>query len=215
LGSKSLSNLISPDLEDCDIPSKPQKRKILETNYKDSLLLANSKKTRNHTVTDGEQILQSKRNGEVCDEISPNLPCSSSQQNPIQTADSLEQNETLQDDGEVDMATEEKPVSVAVSETGGISPQSEGSELEMPLDSRCVSFCQTLRVQWKNAHALCWLDCILSTLVHLERLKNTVTELYSKEESIFWQLFEKYHQANKLLYDCQSDGVKGWCKCII
>uniref|UniRef100_A0A250Y6Q1 SUMO-specific isopeptidase USPL1 n=1 Tax=Castor canadensis TaxID=51338 RepID=A0A250Y6Q1_CASCN len=208
LGSKSLSNLISPDLEDCDIPSKPQKRKILETNYKDSLLLANSKKTRNHTVTDGEQILQSKRNGEVCDEISPNLPCSSSQQNPIQTADSLEQNETLQDDGEVDMATEEKPVSVAVSETGGISPQSEGSELEMPLDSRCVSFCQTLRVQWKNAHALCWLDCILSTLVHLERLKNTVTELYSKEESIFWQLFEKYHQANKLLYDCQSDGVK-------
>uniref|UniRef100_A0A2K6FYS3 Ubiquitin specific peptidase like 1 n=1 Tax=Propithecus coquereli TaxID=379532 RepID=A0A2K6FYS3_PROCO len=205
LGSKSLTNLISPDSEECHTPSKPRKRKILETSCKDSLLLANSKKTRNHIVTDGEQILNSKHNGEVYGDSSSN---------PIRTADCLEQNEILEADT-VDPATEKDPTTIDVSGTGGISPQNEGytSELEMPLGSKCTSFRQTLRVQWKNAYALCWLDCILSALVHLERLKNTVTELCSKEESVFWQLFTKYNQANKLLCENQLDGVPdGDCK---
>ncbi|XP_027784725.2 SUMO-specific isopeptidase USPL1 isoform X1 [Marmota flaviventris] len=202
LGSKSL-NLISPDLEDCHIPNKPQKRKILETSCNDSPFLANSKKTRNHLVTDREQVLNSKY-----DEILSNLPNSSSQQNSVRTAHSLDHNETLDADN-VDMA-EEDPITVDVSETGGISPQNEGytSELEMPLEIKCSSFLQTLCVQWKNTNALCWLDCLLSALVHLEELKNTVTKLCSKEESVFWRLFEKYDQASKLLYNNHLDGVK-------
>uniref|UniRef100_A0A8C8ZXN6 Ubiquitin specific peptidase like 1 n=1 Tax=Prolemur simus TaxID=1328070 RepID=A0A8C8ZXN6_PROSS len=205
LGSKSLNNLISPDSEECHTPSKPRKRKILETSCKDSLLSANSKKTRNHIVTDGEQILNSKHNGEVC---------GASSSNPIRTADCLEQSEILEADI-VDVATEKDPPTIGVSGTGGISPQNEGytSELDMPLESNCTSFRQTLCVQWKNAYALCWLDCILSALVHSERLKNTVTELCSKEESVFWQLFTKYNQANKLLCENQLDGVNdGDCK---
>ncbi|XP_012601973.2 SUMO-specific isopeptidase USPL1 [Microcebus murinus] len=200
LGSKSLNNLISPDSEECHTPSKPQKRKILETSCKDLLLLANSKKTRNHIVTDGEQISNSKHNGEVYGDSSSN---------PISTADCLEQNEILEADI-VDVATEKDRTTIDVSGTGGISPQNEEytSELEMPLESKFTSFQQTLCVQWKNAYALCWLDCILSALVHSERLKNTVTELCSKEESVFWQLFTKYNQANKLLCEKQLDGVK-------
>uniref|UniRef100_A0A8D2DNS0 Ubiquitin specific peptidase like 1 n=1 Tax=Sciurus vulgaris TaxID=55149 RepID=A0A8D2DNS0_SCIVU len=207
LGSKSLNNLISPDLEDCHIPNKPQKRKILETSSHDSSFLANSKKTRNHLVTDGEQVLDSKHNRDVYDEILSNLP--NSQQNSVRTAGSLEQNETLEADN-VDMATEEDPATIDISETGGISPQNEGhtSELEMPLQIRCSSFLQTLCVQWKNTNALCWLDCLLSALVHLEELKNTVTKLCTKKESVFWRLFEKYNQASKLLYTSQLDGVK-------
>ncbi|KAF5916370.1 hypothetical protein HPG69_017604 [Diceros bicornis minor] len=215
LGSKSLNNLFSPDLEDCHTPNKPQKRKILETNYEDSPVLASSKKTKIHTVTHGELVLNSKQNGEARDETSSNLPdiLHSSQQNPIRTADSLEQNEILEADI-VDMAAEEDPTTI-VSGTEGTSPPNEGctSELEMPLESKCTSFCQTLCVQWKNAYALCWLDCILSALVHLQGLKNALTDLCSKEESVFWRLFTKYDQANKLLHTNQLDGVEdGECK---
>ncbi|XP_025730881.1 SUMO-specific isopeptidase USPL1 isoform X1 [Callorhinus ursinus] len=215
LGSKSLNNLISPDLEDCHTTNKPQKRKFLETNYKDSPLLANAKKTRNHIVTDGGQALNSKHNGEAYDETSSHLPDlpHSGPQNPVRTADSLEQNEILEAD--TDMAAEEYPTTVDVSGTGRISPQNEGctSELEMPLESKCTSLCQSLCVQWKNANALCWLDCILSALVHLEGLKNTVNDLCSNEDSVFWQLFMKYNQANKLLHTNQLDGIKdGDCK---
>ncbi|XP_008590825.1 PREDICTED: SUMO-specific isopeptidase USPL1 [Galeopterus variegatus] len=212
LGSKPL-NLISPDSEDCHTPIKPQKRKILESRCKDSLLLANSKKARRHIVIDAEQILNSKHNGKVFDETSSNLP-DSSQQNPIRTVDSLEQNGILEADI-VDMTTGEDPIIVDDSGTEGTPPQNEGctSELEMPLESKYASFHQSLCVQWKNAYALCWLDCILSALVHLEGLKNTVTELCSKEESIFWQLFTKYNQANKLLNASQLNGlIDGDCK---
>ncbi|XP_074243990.1 SUMO-specific isopeptidase USPL1 isoform X2 [Saimiri boliviensis] len=214
LGSKSLNNLISPDSEECHTPHKPQKRKNLESSYKDSLLLANSKKTRNCIVTDNEQILNSKHNGEVYDENSSNLPGSNGQQNPIRTADSLEPNEILEADT-VDMATTKDPATGDVSGTGRPSLQSEGctSKLETPLERKCTSFPQTLCVQWKNAYALCWLDCILSALVHLEELKNTVTGLCSKEESVFWLLFTKYNQANRLLYTNQLSDVKdGDCK---
>nr|XP_051687726.1 SUMO-specific isopeptidase USPL1 isoform X3 [Oryctolagus cuniculus] len=109
------------------------------------------------------------------------------------------------------MATKDDPSTVDISGVGQTSPQNEGgtSELEIPLESKCTSSQRTFYVQWKNAHALCWLDCILSALVHLEGLKNTVTELCSKEESVFWQLFTKYNQANKLLSATQLDEIKG------
>ncbi|XP_053776694.1 SUMO-specific isopeptidase USPL1 isoform X3 [Desmodus rotundus] len=81
-------------------------------------------------------------------------------------------------------------------------------------ESRCTPFCQTSCVQWKNSYALCWLDCILSALVHLEVVKKVVmTDLCPKEESVFSQLFTKYNQASKLLHTSHLDAVKdGDCK---
>ncbi|XP_069905161.1 SUMO-specific isopeptidase USPL1 isoform X2 [Oryctolagus cuniculus] len=209
LGFKSLNNLISPGSEDCHTPNKPHKRKLLETSYNDAPVLANSKKTRHHII-DGEPILDSKYNGEVYNETSSKCSDGSTQQHPIGTAYSLEQNKVLEA-GIVDMATKDDPSTVDISGVGQTSPQNEGgtSELEIPLESKCTSSRRTFYVQWKNAHALCWLDCILSALVHLEGLKNTVTELCSKEESVFWQLFTKYNQANKLLSATQLDEIKG------
>ncbi|XP_007074395.1 SUMO-specific isopeptidase USPL1 isoform X1 [Panthera tigris] len=216
LGSKLLNNLISPDLEDYPTPNKSQKRKFLETGYKDSPLLANAKKTKNHTVTDGEQGLNSKRDGEAYGETPSSLPDSprSGPQHPGRTVGSLEQNESLEADV-IAMAAEEAPTTVDVSGTGGISPRDEGctSELEMPSESKCTSLCQSSYVQWKNANALCWLDCILSALVHLEGLKNAATDLCSNEGSVFWRLFTKYDQASKLLHTSRLEGVKdGDCK---
>ncbi|XP_060047650.1 SUMO-specific isopeptidase USPL1 isoform X2 [Erinaceus europaeus] len=213
LGYKSPNNLISPDVEGCHTLSKPQKRKISEANCKDSLLLAKSKKTKSHAVLDGEKSLHSKHNEEASDEMSSfSLDLlHDSQQNSVRTADSLEPNEILEDDVN-DMATEQNLTSADVAKTGGISSPCEGctSELGVPLES--TSFCRTPHVQWRNAYALCWLDCILSVLVHLEGLKSIVTDLCS-EDSVFWRLFTKYNQTNKLLHTSQVNGVKGeYCK---
>ncbi|XP_027240102.1 SUMO-specific isopeptidase USPL1 isoform X2 [Cricetulus griseus] len=213
LGSESLTNLISPDSGDCHTQNKPQKRKRLETNAKSSPLPVHSKKTRNHVVTDGEQNLNAKYNGKVCGDTSSNLPDNTSHQNHVRAVASSEQNETLEVDtvdtldvDTVDVSTKEDPATVSVF---GVLTQSQGSELEMPSESRCLPFCQTLCVQWRNSQALCWLDCILSALVHLEALRNTVMEVCSREECVFGRLFETYHQADKLLYTHHLHGVTG------
>lgn len=194
LGFKSHHNLISPDLDDCHTPNKPQKRKILETNNKDSHFLSNSKKTKN--CVDDEHVLNHIHNGEEYDKTSSNLQ-PSHQQTSIKTVDNFEQNEILEADT-VDMAVDEDFPAVNESGTGGMTSQNEGctSQLERPLESTASA--QTSFVQWENAYALCWLDCILSALVHLEVLKKTVMDLNSKEESVFHRLFTKYKEANKL-----------------
>ncbi|XP_036028005.1 SUMO-specific isopeptidase USPL1 isoform X2 [Onychomys torridus] len=204
LGSESLTNLISPDLEDCHTQNKPQKRKRLESSCKNSTLPVHSKKTRNHFVT-GEQILNGKYNGKVCGDTSSSLPDNIGLQNPVRTVDSLEQNETLEA-GNTDVVPTEDPATVTVS---GTLPQSEGSGLEVPSKSRCLSFCQTLCVQWKNSQALCWLDCILSALVHLAVLKSAVVELCSRDGCVFGRLLEAYHRADKLLHTHHLHSVTG------
>lgn len=205
LGSESLTNLISPDLEDCHTQNKPQKRKRLETTCKNSPLPVHSKKTRSHVVTGGEQSLNGKHNGKVCGDTTSNSPENTGYQNPARTLASLEQNETLEA-ANMDVVPTEDPATVSASE---MLLQSEGFELEMPSESRCLSLCQTLCVQWKNSQALCWLDCILSALVHLEVLRNTVAEVCSREECVFGRLFGKYDQADKLGYTHHLHGVTG------
>lgn len=65
-----------------------------------------------------------------------------------------------------------------------------------------------LHLQWRNRDALCWLDCILSSFVHLKTLKRAVAEGSTEEkESILKQLLSKYNQANALLtYQCRGEG---------
>ncbi|KAM5336150.1 SUMO-specific isopeptidase USPL1 isoform 2-T2 [Glossophaga mutica] len=216
LGCRSL-NLISSDLENHHTPKKPQKRKLLETNYKDSPSLANSKKNKSHTVIDGEQVLNSKYDGEAYDKTSSDLLdlLHRGEQSPFRTADFLGQEEILEATV-TDVAAEEDAAAVDVFGTGESAPQNEGgtSELEMLPESRYTPFCQTSCLQWKNSYALCWLDCILSVLVHLEVVKKVVmTDLCPKEESVFSQLFTKYNQASKLLHTSHLDAVKdGDCK---
>ncbi|XP_059104982.1 SUMO-specific isopeptidase USPL1 isoform X3 [Peromyscus eremicus] len=106
----------------------------------------------------------------------------------------------------MDVAPTEDPATVTGS---GMLPRSEGSGLKMPSKSRCLSFGQTLCVQWKNSQALCWLDCILSALVHLAVLKNTVLEMCSREECVFGRLLEAYHRADTLLHTHHLHAVTG------
>lgn len=211
LGSKPYNDLISPNLEDHLAPNKPQKRKLLERSYKDSPL-ADSKEIKSYSVIDGEQVLNSKYNGEEYEETSSDLTDSlhSGQQSPVRATDLLEPDEILEA-AVTDLAAEDDATAVDISGTGETVPQNEGgtSELEMSQEDRCILFCQTSCVQWKNSDALCWLDCLLSLLVHLEAVKKTVmTDLCSNEESLFWQLFTKYNQASKLLHASHLDAVR-------
>ncbi|XP_015281082.1 PREDICTED: SUMO-specific isopeptidase USPL1 [Gekko japonicus] len=58
-------------------------------------------------------------------------------------------------------------------------------------------------LQWRNVHALCWLDCILSVLVHLETLKIILTRSVSENLSVIHRLLAVYNQATALVNNCQ------------
>lgn len=213
LGSKSLNNLFSPDLEDHQTPNKPQKRKLLETSFKDSPPSANSRKIKDRIVTGGDRVLGSRRSGEARDEATVDAPGSphGGQRDPVRADAPLEQDEILEA-AVADVAAEEDAAMVGVCGTGDTAAQNEGGmpEPEMPPQSRCRPFCQTVCVQWRNSHALCWLDCLLSALVHLEVLRRAVlSHLCAREDSVFRQLFTQYGRASELLHASRQGGAGG------
>ncbi|KAM4682784.1 SUMO-specific isopeptidase USPL1 isoform 3-T3 [Amazona ochrocephala] len=65
-----------------------------------------------------------------------------------------------------------------------------------------------LCLQWRNVHNLCWLDCILSALVHLETLKFPLAEEYNDGKCLVQELLTKYNQATVLLNTCKRSRVK-------
>ncbi|KAM9039021.1 SUMO-specific isopeptidase USPL1 [Sarcophilus harrisii] len=214
LGYKSLDNIIVPiDLENYQPPSKRPKRKILESNSVASSLEPNSKEEGSNTLFDSEHTV----NSEVThrhDEY--NLYRTSSdlsvmlqdwQQNPNKAPESLQQSVILE--AEIaDQITEEPPFIVGSQTESVPKPEVDASKLEILLEDKSLPFAESTCLQWRNAYALCWLDCILSALVHLEGLKKAVTELCPKEESIFQQLYTKYNQASLLLTAHHLNGAK-------
>ncbi|XP_054829777.1 SUMO-specific isopeptidase USPL1 isoform X2 [Eublepharis macularius] len=71
----------------------------------------------------------------------------------------------------------------------------------LPQDSNSVSEPQWL--QWKNVHALCWLDCILSILVHLETLKIILAGSVLENSSLTHRLLAEYNRATALVNNCE------------
>lgn len=66
-----------------------------------------------------------------------------------------------------------------------------------------------LWLQWRNVHNLCWLDCVLSALVHLETLKFALAEEYNDGKCLLQKLLTEYNQATVLLNTCKRSKVKG------
>ncbi|XP_016277353.1 SUMO-specific isopeptidase USPL1 isoform X2 [Monodelphis domestica] len=205
LGYKSLENIIvSVDVENYQPPHKKPKRKILKSSSVVSSLELNSKENGSNTLFDSECTVNSElthRHDEYnLYRTSSDLPVvlKDWQQNPSRAAESLEHSGILE--AEIaNKATEEYP-SIVGSQTENVpKPETSSTKLEGLLENRCLPFTESTCLQWRNAYALCWLDCILSALVHLEGLKKAVTELCSKEESVFQQLYAKYNQASILL----------------
>ncbi|KFQ21195.1 SUMO-specific isopeptidase USPL1 [Merops nubicus] len=99
-------------------------------------------------------------------------------------------------------------------------PKTSGTQL-LPNSELCSTTSETLLkgdkgstnntdlcLQWRNMHNLCWLDCILSALVHLETLKVALAEEYNSGKCLLQELLAKYNQAAVLLNSCKRSKVK-------
>ncbi|XP_020852787.1 SUMO-specific isopeptidase USPL1 [Phascolarctos cinereus] len=214
LGYKSLDNIIvSVDLENYQPPRKQLKRKILESSSVASSLEPNSKEDGSNTWFDSECTVNSelahRPDGYNLYRTSSDLSVvlQDWQQNPSKAAESLQHSGILE--AEIADQTAEEHHLIVGSQTESIpEPEVDATKLEILLENRCLPFTESPCLQWRNAYALCWLDCILSALVHLEGLKKAVTELCPKEESMFQQLYIKYNQAILLLTAHHLNGAK-------
>ncbi|NXQ14500.1 USPL1 isopeptidase, partial [Peucedramus taeniatus] len=84
---------------------------------------------------------------------------------------------------------------------------SSTSEISLKED-KCSTNNRDLCLQWRNVHNLCWLDCILSALVHLETLKSALAEECNDGKCLLQKLLTKYNQASILLNTCKRSKVK-------
>ncbi|XP_021234067.1 SUMO-specific isopeptidase USPL1 isoform X2 [Numida meleagris] len=73
--------------------------------------------------------------------------------------------------------------------------------------NNCSTNNTDLCLQWRNKYNLCWLDCVLSALVHLEALKFALVE-EDDEKCLLQRLSTKYNKANVLLNTCKRSKVK-------
>ncbi|KAH1187315.1 SUMO-specific isopeptidase USPL1 isoform X1 [Mauremys mutica] len=215
LGYKPLNSIIIP--ADSENHQTQRKRKIFEISPTASPTKSCSKQARtNNNLIDAEHTLNTdlvlKCNGYNLCVTQPCLPDLSpdDQQKHNRTTESLEHN--------VDLATaitvggaQESPDSNSKTE---LFPNSELCSIKSEIlhaERSCMQksslFMGHLCLQWRNIYALCWLDCILSALVHLKTLRIAVTEACT-EESVIQRLFTKYNQATALLNTCQTNKLK-------
>ncbi|XP_078258489.1 SUMO-specific isopeptidase USPL1 [Rhinoraja longicauda] len=101
-----------------------------------------------------------------------------------------------------------EPIHVALGQLCGKrkepSTESEHSGLEVPKEELSI---EQFILQWKNTAALCWLDCILTALVHSKVLRNVITNLGTEVESPIKKLCTEYDQACALLSNSQCCGT--------
>nr|XP_023960941.1 SUMO-specific isopeptidase USPL1 isoform X1 [Chrysemys picta bellii]XP_023960952.1 SUMO-specific isopeptidase USPL1 isoform X1 [Chrysemys picta bellii]XP_042698768.1 SUMO-specific isopeptidase USPL1 isoform X1 [Chrysemys picta bellii]XP_042698769.1 SUMO-specific isopeptidase USPL1 isoform X1 [Chrysemys picta bellii]XP_042698770.1 SUMO-specific isopeptidase USPL1 isoform X1 [Chrysemys picta bellii] len=214
LGYKPLNSIIIPaESENHQTRCTQRKRKIFEISPSASPIESCSKQARtNNNLIDAEHTLNTdlvlKCNGYNLCVAQPCLPDLSQddQQKHNRATESLEHN--------VDLATaitvggaQESPDSNSKTE---LLPNSELCSIKSEIlhaENKPSLLMGHLCLQWRNIYALCWLDCILSALVHLKTLRIAVTEACT-EESVIQRLFTKYNQATALLNACQTNKLK-------
>ncbi|XP_004714894.3 SUMO-specific isopeptidase USPL1 [Echinops telfairi] len=211
LGTTPLSRARGSDWEDQPSADKPRKRRHSAAGCPGSPLGTEPKRPRSQDATDGRaRTLSSSRDGEADDGVARRSPAplEHDSHSPSRPVGSSEEQGLLETDT-VDLPPEDHPPTVDVSRTQG----AEGctSEPEVPLAPGGPPSRRAGLVQWKNAYALCWLDCILSALVHLRGLAPVLAGQGCSRESLFWQLFTKYSEADELLRTTQPhlEGRKG------
>ncbi|XP_059694804.1 SUMO-specific isopeptidase USPL1 isoform X2 [Haemorhous mexicanus] len=84
---------------------------------------------------------------------------------------------------------------------------STASEISLKEDKDSTNN-RDLCLQWRNIRNLCWLDCILSALVHLQTLKSALAEECNNGKCLLQKLITKYNQASALLNTCKRSKVK-------
>ncbi|NXI93595.1 USPL1 isopeptidase, partial [Psophia crepitans] len=215
LGYKPLSSIItSADSENHQVPSTHKKRKLCGISDF-SPVQSHPKKARTNNVVNVEHTINTDPDVK-CYQNSLCIPKSSlhdvlqnDQQKPSNNVESCMQKVEFETTANTNSYAQSPP------KTSGPSTQllpdselcSTTSEILLKDDKGSTNNTD-LCLQWRNMRNLCWLDCILSALVHLETLKFTLTEEYDDGKCLLQKLLTKYNQATVLLNTCKRTKVK-------
>ncbi|NXA90432.1 USPL1 isopeptidase, partial [Melanocharis versteri] len=215
LGYKPLNSIItSTGSENHQVPSTHKKRKLGDTSDF-SAVESDPKKARTNNVLDVEHtinadpVVKCYQNSSCIPKASLHDVLQNDQQNPGNNVGSCMQ--------KVDFETTTKTNNYQESPPKTSSPKTQllpNSELlstasEISLkEGKGSTSNRDLCLQWRNIHNLCWLDCILSALVHLETLKSALAEEYNDGKCLLQKLLTKYNQASILLNTCKRSKVK-------
>ncbi|XP_050760919.1 SUMO-specific isopeptidase USPL1 isoform X1 [Gymnogyps californianus] len=215
LGYKPLNSIItSADSENHQVPSTHKKRKLCDISDF-SPVESHPKKARTNNVvnvdhtTNTDPMVKCYQNSLCIPKSSLHDVLQNDQQKPSNNVESCMQ--------KVDFETttntknyQESPPKTASPRTQ-LLPNSElcstTSEILLKDDKGSTNNTD-LCLQWRNMHNLCWLDCILSALVHLETLKFALAEEYNDGKCLLQKLLTKYNQATALLNTCKRSKVK-------
>ncbi|NXE32056.1 USPL1 isopeptidase, partial [Ptilorrhoa leucosticta] len=215
LGYKPLNSIItSAGSGDHQVPSTHKKRKSGDTSDF-SAVESDPKKQRTNNVLNVEHtinadsVVKCYQNSSCIPKASLHDVLQNDQQNPGNHVGSCMPR--------VDFETTTKTNSYQESPPKTSSPKTQllpnsellstASEISLKKD-KSSSNNRDLCLQWRNIHNLCWLDCILSTLVHLETLKFALAEEYNDGKCLLQKLLTKYNQASILLNTCKTSKVK-------
>ncbi|NXM77938.1 USPL1 isopeptidase, partial [Serilophus lunatus] len=215
LGYKPLNSIItSTGSENHQIPSTCKKRKLCDTsNF--SPVESDPKKAKPNNVVNVEHTINTGP-VEKCYQNSLHVPKSSlhdvlqsDQQKPSNNVESCLQKVGFETATKTNNYQESPPKTS--SPITPLLPDSEllptTSEISLKEDKGPTNNTD-LCLQWRNVHNLCWLDCILSALVHLETLKFALAEEYKGGKCLLQKLLTKYNQATMLLNTCKINEVK-------
>ncbi|NXJ59112.1 USPL1 isopeptidase, partial [Rostratula benghalensis] len=213
LGYKPLNSIItSADSENHQVPSTHKKRKLCDTGDFSSVE-SHSKKARANDVVNAEHTINTD-SVVKCYQNSLCIPKSSLhdvlQKDPQKTANDVEPSLQKADFETNTNSYQESPPKTPSPRTQ-LLPNSElcstSSEILLKEDKSSTNDTK-LCLQWRNIHNLCWLDCILSALVHLEILKFALAEEYNDGKCLLQKLLTKYNEATVLLNTCKRSKVK-------
>ncbi|NWU99853.1 USPL1 isopeptidase, partial [Upupa epops] len=214
LGYKPLNSIItSADSEKHPVPATQKKRKLRDTTDFSPLEL-HPKKERTSEVVDVEDtintdhVVECSQNSLFISESSLHYVLQNDQQKPSNSVEFCMGNTDSETTTTTNSYQESLPKTSAPRTQ--ILPSSElpsTTPATLLKDDKKSTNNTDLCLQWRNTHNLCWLDCILSALVHLETLKSALAE-YSDGRCLLQNLLTKYNQATVLLNTCKRSKVK-------
>ncbi|NXK97328.1 USPL1 isopeptidase, partial [Formicarius rufipectus] len=214
LGYKPLNSIIISSGSENQVPSTHKKRKLCDTSDF-SPVEPDPKKARTNNVVNAEHTINTQPVVKCCQ----NNLCipKSSLHNVLQNDQQKPSNNVESCMEKVDFETTTKTDNYPESPPKNSTPRTQllpnaellstTSEISLKEDKGFTNNTD-LCLQWRNIHNLCWLDCILSALVHLETLKPALAEEYNDGTCLLQKLLTKYNQATILLNTCKRSKVK-------
>ncbi|KAM6146212.1 SUMO-specific isopeptidase USPL1 isoform 1-T1 [Phoenicopterus ruber ruber] len=212
LGYKPLNSIItSTDSENHQVPSTHKKRKLCAISDFSSVE-SHPKKARTNNVEhtiNTDPVVKCYQNSLCIPKSSLPDVLQNDPQKPSNNVESCIQKVEFETTANTNSCQESPPK--ASSPRTQLLPNSElrstTSEILLKDDKGSANN-RDLCLQWRNRHNLCWLDCILSALVHVETLKFALAEEYNDGKCLLQELLTKYNQATVLLNTCKRSKVK-------